>query len=139
MKRLVLFVLVAVAMAPAVRAAETSTGRRVEPGGQPNVVVPGDTIGPYYGASENELRGRKLARGLANVVLSVAEVPNQIFQEAYRTSPVTGAVVGAGKGVVKGLKRLVIGTWEVATFYTGLSNNYQPYIEPEVVFQEYVH
>jgi hypothetical protein len=32
----------------------------------------------------------------------VAEIPNQMFQEAYRTSPITGSVVGAWNGLVKG-------------------------------------
>jgi len=97
------------------------------------------TQGPFYAASENELRSRKLMRGLANIFLSPAEIPNQAFQEAYRTSPVTGAAVGAVKGIGKGLKRAAIGVWEVATFYAPMANNYQPYIEPEVVFMEYIH
>lgn len=95
--------------------------------------------GPYYYENEYELRARKLARGVANVTLCVAEVPNQMFLEAYRSSPVTGAVVGAFKGVVKGSKRFAIGLWEIATFYHPTKNHYRPYIEPEVVFQEYMH
>ena len=97
------------------------------------------TKGPYYAFSENELRTRKLMRGVVNMGLSIAEIPNQAFQEAYKTSPVSGAIVGAGKGVWKGLKRLVIGAWEIATFYAPMKNNYEPYIEPEVVFMEYLH
>ena len=97
------------------------------------------TKGPQYGFSEGELRARKLARGFANVTLAVAEIPNQGFREAYRTSPVTGFVIGAGKGVYKGLKRFVIGFWEMATFYAPLENKYEPYIEPEVVFMEYIY
>ena len=83
------------------------------------------------------MRARKLARGFANVILSVSEIPNQAFREAYRTSPVTGGVVGAGKGVVKGAKRFVIGFWEMATFYLPMKSNYKPIIEPEIVFMEY--
>lgn len=111
----------------------------LEPPEGSHPVLGSTTKGPYYNDSENELRARKLMRGVANVTLCVAEIPNQAFQEAYRTSPVTGAVVGAGKGVYKGLKRFCIGFWEIATFYLPLKNNYQPYIEPEVVFMEYTH
>lgn len=100
---------------------------------------PEETKGPFYNYSESELRARKLARGFANVVLCPAEIPNQAFQEAYKTSPVSGAVVGAGKGILKGAKRLVIGVWEMATFYMPTKNKYQPYVEPEVVFMEYTH
>ena len=39
----------------------------------------------------------------------------------------------------KGVQRFVIGIWEIATFYAPLKNNYQPYVEPEVVFMEYIH
>ncbi|MCE5229150.1 exosortase system-associated protein, TIGR04073 family [bacterium] len=111
----------------------------IEPGGAPYVLEPSNTKGPFYGQSEAELRARKFARGLANVVLCPAEIPNQIFQEAYKTSPVTGIVVGFFKGIAKGGSRLAIGTWEIFTFYFPGTNNYQPYIEPEVVFQEYLH
>jgi putative exosortase-associated protein (TIGR04073 family) len=105
----------------------------------PNSLSPSTTKGPYYYQSENELRMRKLARGVANVGLCVGEIPNQIFQESYKTSPVTGIFVGTGKGVVKGAKRLMIGTWEVFTFFHPTRNYYAPYVEPEVVFQEYLH
>lgn len=107
--------------------------------GTTDEVSPSTTKGPFYEHSESELRARKLARGFANVGLCVAEVPNQAFQEAYKTSPVTGAVVGTGKGLVKGVKRLVVGVWEIATFYLPTKNKYKPVVEPEVVFQEYLH
>lgn len=108
-------------------------------GGKPATVNASSTKGPFYYQSTGELRMRKLARGFANVGLCVAEIPNQMFQEAYRKSPVTGIFTGAGKGLVKGGKRLMIGVWEVFTFYIPGKTNYQPYIEPEVVFQEYLH
>lgn len=97
------------------------------------------TKGPYYYHNEYELKARKLARGVANVVFCPAEIPNQMFVEAYKSSTVTGAFVGFFKGIAKGGKRLAIGTWEIVTFYNPGSNHYQPFIEPEVVFMEYVH
>jgi putative exosortase-associated protein (TIGR04073 family) len=102
-------------------------------------LTPSVTKGPYYDQSTSERATRKLVRGIANVTLCVAEIPNQMFQEAYRTSPITGSVVGAWNGLVKGSQRLVIGLWEVATFYHPGKNNYQPYIDPEIVFMEYLH
>lgn len=102
-------------------------------------IQPSTTKGPYYSQSDAELRMRKLARGFANMVLCPAEVPNQMFQEAYKTSPVTGVIVGLFKGVAKGASRLAVGAWEIATFYFPGNNNFQPIIDPEVVFQEYLH
>lgn len=111
-----------------------------EPQAAPDsTIMPSTTKGPYYDHSENELRARKLARGVANIGLCVAEIPNQAFQEAYKTSPITGTVVGIFKGAWKGAKRLAVGTWEVLTFFHPTKNNYKPYIEPEVVFMEYQH
>ncbi len=104
-----------------------------------STLEPSTTRGPYYYYSENELRTRKFFRGAGNVVLCVAEVPNQMFLEAYRTSPVTGIVVGAGKGVVRGGKRFMIGWLEMFTFYHPGKNHYQPIIQPEVVFMDYIH
>ena len=95
------------------------------------------TQGPYYAGSEGELRVRKLMRGLANVTLGVFEIPNHAFMEAYRTTPISGAIRGSVKGLVKGAKRMLIGVWEVATFYAPMKNNYEPYIEPEVVLMEH--
>jgi putative exosortase-associated protein (TIGR04073 family) len=97
------------------------------------------TKGPFYYQNEYELRSRKLARGFANVILCPAEIPNQMFREAYKSSPVSGGVVGIWKGFLKGGKRLFIGTWEIVTFYHPGTNHYQPYVEPEVVFMEYIH
>lgn len=97
------------------------------------------TKGPYYYDSVGELRARKLARGVANIVLCVGEIPNQMLIEAYRTSPVSGGFMGIFKGAWKGMKRFAIGLWEVSTFYFPGANYYQPYIEPEVVFQEHLH
>jgi putative exosortase-associated protein (TIGR04073 family) len=111
---------------------------RAVPGNSP-VAYASTTKGPFYYHNEYELKARKLARGVANVVLCPAEVPNQMFVEAYKSSVVTGAFVGFFKGIAKGGKRLAIGTWEIVTFYNPGSNHYQPFIEPEVVFMEYIH
>jgi putative exosortase-associated protein (TIGR04073 family) len=92
------------------------------------------TKGPFYEQAPYEKKVRKFTRGFLNVFLSPAEIPNQAFLEARRTSPFSGGVVGAGKGVVKGAQRVMIGFWEMATFYAPMKNNYQPYIEPEIVF-----
>jgi putative exosortase-associated protein (TIGR04073 family) len=100
---------------------------------------PSMTKGPFYDESSAELKARKLARGFCNVTMCLAEIPNGMFQEAYRTSPVTGSVIGFGKGLVKGSKRFAIGLWEMVTFYSPGRTNYEPYIEPEVIFQDYLH
>jgi putative exosortase-associated protein (TIGR04073 family) len=105
----------------------------------PDSLTPSTTKGPFYHVSENELRSRKFFRGLGNVFLAVGEVPNQMFLESYRTSPVTGMVVGAGKGLWMGAKRIMVGSWEIVTFFHPGKNHYQPYIQPEVVFQDYLH
>jgi len=118
-----------------------SVGAKIKPAQEERLgdVYASTTKGPMYYHNEYELRARKLARGFANVVLSPAEIPNQMFREAYMSSPGSGAVIGFFKGIGKGAKRVAIGTWEIATFYFPGSNHYQPYVEPEVVFMEYVY
>lgn len=149
--KLGLMVLALLALAPAAWSAEVKaeakadekiTGSAVHGKvtvSEPRVVYSSTTKGPFYYQNTYELRARKLARGVANVVLCPAEIPNQMFREAYQSSPVTGSVVGFFKGLAKGGKRLVMGTWEIVTFYNPGGNHYQPYVEPEVVFMEYVH
>jgi len=136
-------------VAPAVESPKSSTPAPVTgigtftsrpiPHAPTDEVTPSTTKGPYYAHSENELRARKLARGVANLAFGPAEIPNQMFREAASTSPITGMVVGAGKGLWKGAKRMMIGTWEIATFYAPLKNKYEPYIKPEVVFGDLMH
>lgn len=132
----IIFALVVVAMltwaVPSVLAAEMadeSSGQRSD---QVYVSRSG-TKGPFYHINETEKRVRKLCRGVANVTLCAAEVPVQMFRESYRSSPITGSITGAGKGVVKGAQRLVVGCWEIVTFYHPMKNDYAPYIEPEIV------
>lgn len=102
------------------------------------VYVPTPGRGPFYGITENDLRARKLARGVANVVFCIAEIPNQMMQEAHRTTVVTGSLVGAFKGTGRAVQRFAIGLWEVATFFHPGSTNYEPFIEPEIVMMEWV-
>ena len=106
---------------------------------QPHSITPSTTKGPYYHQSVSERRGRKMSRGLANVLFSIAEVPNQMFREAYATSPVCGATVGVFKGVERGAQRLVVGFIEIVTFFHPLGKNYEPIIEPEVVLMDANH
>jgi putative exosortase-associated protein (TIGR04073 family) len=74
------------------------------------------TTGPYYDNNCNELRSRKLMRGVANVTLAVGEIPAGAFREAYATSPVTGAVVGGFHGALVAVQRIGIGLFEIVTF-----------------------
>jgi putative exosortase-associated protein (TIGR04073 family) len=97
------------------------------------------TKGPYYSQNLYELKARKFMRGVANVTLCPAEIPNQMFREAYKSSPGSGAFVGIFKGIWKGTQRFAIGTWEIVTFYYPGNNNYQPFIQPEVVFMDESH
>jgi putative exosortase-associated protein (TIGR04073 family) len=123
-----------------VQAAESnSSGKLVLGLDQPHSIGPSTTKGPYYHQSEAEQRCRKMFRGFANIFFSIAEIPNQMFREAYSTSPVCGATVGAFKGVGKGAQRIVVGLIEVVTFFHPLGKNYEPIIEPEVVFMDENH
>lgn len=74
------------------------------------------TTGPLYERNCNELRSRKLFRGIANVTLALGEIPAGAFREAYATSPVTGTVVGGANGVVTAVRRIGLGVFEIMTF-----------------------
>lgn len=84
-----------------------------------------------YAQDYNPLR--KAVRGGANVLLSAAEVPRQIFSVTKNEGQLTGLFWGPLKGMLYMLGRTIVGGYEVATF---IIPPYQPVVEPEFVFSE---
>jgi len=92
--------------------------------------------GPLYKHSVAAKSTRKLWRGIGNLAFGWAEIPQQIFKDAYNTDPFTGVFTGIYKGGKKGLKRTGIGAWEIVTFALPCNREYRPYIEPEFVLMD---
>jgi len=80
----------------------------------------------------------KLARGAANTLTGILEVPFQITQTTEREGSLAGLSVGVVRGVARALKRTLIGVYEAVTFPlpnypVGEKDSYAPILEPEFV------
>lgn len=75
----------------------------------------------------------KLARGLTNVVTSIAEIPKQTMITTREQGKV-GYVIGPLKGIMMTLYRGVVGGVEAVFFMVPQPGYYDPMIDPEYVW-----
>jgi len=80
--------------------------------------------------------GRKLGRGLGNILTGWLEIPKNIYDTSVESNVFAGLTLGTVKGVGMTVVRTVVGSYEVATFPFPVPEEYKPIIEPEFVFQE---
>ncbi|MFH1798763.1 MAG: exosortase system-associated protein, TIGR04073 family [Candidatus Omnitrophota bacterium] len=78
----------------------------------------------------------KLGRGISNVVTSVLEVPKGV-QDSFDENGMAAAMTcGPLQGVYKGVKRALVGFFEIMTFPLPVPENYAPIIDdPEYFFK----
>lgn len=82
---------------------------------------------------KDETQTRKLSRGLSNVFLGWLEIPYQVGKSTKELDPISGALVGGLRGVAYTGSRMVVGAYEVVTFWNPRPAEYKPVIEPEFV------
>ncbi len=85
-------------------------------------------------ASYAQDMGKKLYRGLANVVTGWVELPKNIYDTSVEDNPLSGLTVGLAKGVGMTIVRTGAGVYETATFPFPIPEGYTPVLEPEFVF-----
>ncbi|UCH12287.1 MAG: exosortase system-associated protein, TIGR04073 family [Candidatus Omnitrophota bacterium] len=84
-----------------------------------------------------EKMGKKLGRGLVNVVTGWIELPKNIYDTSVETNnPLMGITYGTLKGVGMTVVRTGAGAYDVATFLFPLPEDYKPLLDPEFVFEE---
>ena len=80
---------------------------------------------------------KKLGRGMANVITSPIEIPNQVQRAANLDGAWAGFTIGPVKGVFMTAVRAVVGVYEIATFFVPVPRNYGPILkDPEFFFEE---
>ena len=80
---------------------------------------------------------RKLARGIANVLFGVVEVPNQITKVSSNQGGGAGVTYGVGKGVVRWVEREFVGVYDIVTFPVPVPKGYKPVMKPEFPAEDY--
>jgi len=79
--------------------------------------------------------GKKLYRGLANIVTGWVELPKNIYDTSVEDNPLSGLTVGLAKGVGMTIVRTGAGVYETATFPFPIPEGYNTVLEPEFVFK----
>lgn len=78
----------------------------------------------------------KFARGMANTTTGWLELPKQIYTTYNEQGPAQGILIGPLKGIGMMLARTLAGIGEVATFFAPTPGFYDPFMEPDYVWQE---
>ncbi len=84
----------------------------------------------------------KLARGFTNVVTAPLEIPKEVRAHWIKGSEKTYHIIawifcGFVKGTVMTTARVGSGLWDIVTFPVKTSQNYQPLLKPDYVFEDW--
>lgn len=77
----------------------------------------------------------KFVRGVANVATGWVELPKQIVITFKEDGIAKGIFMGPLKGVGMTIVRTISGVGEIATFFHPFPGFYEPYFEPEYVWE----
>lgn len=80
--------------------------------------------------------GKKLLRGVGNVLTGWVEIPKNIYDESVKTNVLVGLTWGTLKGAGWTVVRTVAGAYETVTFPFPIPESYKPIVEPEYVFSK---
>lgn len=86
--------------------------------------------------------GKKLLRGVSNIITAPVEVPKQAraywIVGAQKTDHIL-VWIGSGAvwGMVQGIKRAGSGFWDIVSFPFAKPADYEPLLKPEYVFDEW--
>jgi putative exosortase-associated protein (TIGR04073 family) len=83
-----------------------------------------------------EAMSRKALRGMSNITMGWLELPKQVYTTYRDDGPAMGIFVGPVKGIGMTILRTVSGVGEVALFLSPFPGFYDPYFEPEFVWQK---
>ena len=80
--------------------------------------------------------GKKLMRGLANVLTGWVELPKNIYDTSVEDNVLSGITIGLAKGVGMTIVRTGAGVYETITFPFPIPQDYAPVLEPEYIFNK---
>ncbi len=78
--------------------------------------------------------GKKLMRGLANILTGWVELPKNIYETSVEDNMFSGITIGLAKGIGMTIVRTGAGIYETVTFPFPIPEEYAPVLEPEYVF-----
>ena len=78
--------------------------------------------------------GKKLYRGLANIVTCWGEIPKGVSDTTKEFNTLSGCTLGLIKGTGLTVARCAVGVYETVTFLLPIPEGYSPIVEPEFIF-----
>jgi putative exosortase-associated protein (TIGR04073 family) len=75
--------------------------------------------------------GRKLGRGLANVIFGISEIPTSMMEVGEEHGGGAGTTWGLVRGVGRFIAREATGVFEIVTFLVPIPKNYAAIMDPE--------
>ena len=88
---------------------------------------------PYADTDYVHGSGRKLGRGLANVLFGWVDIFKGVQEVDQENGLIAASTYGPIYGIGKALERSAAGVYEIVTFPIPVSGNFEPIIEPEFV------
>ncbi len=79
--------------------------------------------------------GRKIYRGVANIITGWIELPKNIYDTSVEDNILSGLTIGLFKGLGMTIVRTGAGIYETLTFPLPIPEGYAPVLEPEFVFK----
>ena len=84
-----------------------------------------------------EKMGKKLGRGIVNIVTGWVELPMNIYDTSVDTNnPLMGITYGTLKGLGMAVVRTGAGAYDTVTFLFPMPQDYSPILQPEFIFEE---
>ena len=88
-----------------------------------------DAAARYFGGA-----GRKLGRGVANVVTAPLELAREPFLVKERDGMIASLSIGVVRGIGMTVVRAAAGVIEAVTFPIPIPKNFEPLLKPEFVY-----
>lgn len=79
--------------------------------------------------------GKKIYRGVVNVLTGWVEIPKNMYETSIEEDSISAVTTGVGKGVWMMIVRTAAGVYETATFLFPMPKGYEPVLKPEFVFK----
>lgn len=80
--------------------------------------------------------GKKLDRGLTNIVTGWFEIPHNMYNAFSKHDYVSAFFIGLPKGLWMTVVRTGAGVYDTATFPIPFPKDYKPVLEPEFIFTD---
>jgi putative exosortase-associated protein (TIGR04073 family) len=81
--------------------------------------------------------GRKIQRGFTNIVLFPLDIAAELSKERNTDHAIPSWATAIGRGSCYGVGRVLVGAYEMVTFFIPAPKNYEPILYPEFLWEHF--